>query len=256
LPTPKEILAQNISQSETSTGYIDTMDLFNVRRYGAVPNTVDSQGLAIQSCINACVSAGSKVVYFPTGVYMTTALSSNVDDVYLIGDNASFSSNGSTYTITQAFETTSIPALYADASSQATRISDLESTVANIDTRLGVIESTVANIDTRLGVIESTVASHTTSISALYEATSSNSGRIGVLESTVANLSSRLGVVEGINKLTTFGDLLYYSSNNEYDRLPIGSSDQLLTVDAGQLKWKDPTAVDVSEVELLTVFLS
>lgn len=86
-----------------STGYIDAMDIFSVRRYGAVPGTTDSQGLAIDACINAAISAGSKIVYFPTGIYMTTALSSNINSVYFVGDNASFSSNGSTYPIGQVF---------------------------------------------------------------------------------------------------------------------------------------------------------
>lgn len=227
MPTPKEILAQNVSESETSTGYIDTFDLFNVRRYGAVPGTADSQGTAINACITACINAGSKVVYFPTGIYMSTALVSNYTDVYLVGDNASFNPLGNSYTITQVFETTSIPALYADDLSQDARISKIESTVDNIITRLEKVESTVDNIDTRLEKIES----------------------------TVDNIDTRLETVEDMKVLNTAGDLLYYSSDDIYERLPIGSSDQLLTVDAGKPTWKDPSVVDLDPTQLLSYFL-
>ena len=200
MPTPKEILAQNISQSETSTGYVDTMDLFNVRRYGAVAGTADSQGLAINTCITACIAAGSKVVYFPTGIYMSTALVANYTDVHLVGDNASFNPLGNVYTIEQVFETTSISKLYADISSQDARISKIESTVVNID--------------------------------------------------------DRLEIAEDMNVLNTAGDLLYFSSNDIYERLPIGSSDQVLTVDSGKPTWKDPSEVDLSLTQLLSFFLS
>ena len=211
MPTPKEELSKYISISSMSTGYVDAMDLFSVRRYGAVAGTTESQGASIDAAVAAAVNAGSGVVFFPPGIYHTTALST-APIIRFVGDNASFTTSygGSTYTMNPIFPTFSAGTSNVTVNSSnnitisvadSSNVAGLQSTVASFTTsisylyasdsshatRLTAVEADVSSHATRLTNLESTVASHTTSLSYLYNSDSSHATRLTNLESTVGS---------------------------------------------------------------------
>lgn len=102
MTTARELLARYVSQSEMSNFFIDQMGIFNVKSYGVMPGTTASQTSNIETCIDAAYNAGASFIYFPPGQYFTTALS-NSTKVNFLGDNASFSTEGSTYAINDIF---------------------------------------------------------------------------------------------------------------------------------------------------------
>jgi hypothetical protein len=75
--------------AQTSTGvfYDKGGALFNVKAYGATGNGIANDTTAIQSAINAAVSAGGGIVYFPEGSYLLngTITNSRADIVSLVG---------------------------------------------------------------------------------------------------------------------------------------------------------------------------
>lgn len=79
-----------------------------------------------------------------------------------------------------------------------------------------------------------------------------NSTSIGIINDSLGLINQRINQsdasIHTIDKLTTNGDILYY--NNGYQRLGIGSNDQVLKINSGLPSWQDE---DASVPDPLTV---
>lgn len=226
MPTPKEELSKYIETSEMSTGYIEQTDIISVGRYGAVAGSTESQAATIESAMSAAINQGSQLVFFPVGDYHTTALSTNQESLKFIGDQASFTTSysGSTYVIHQIYDINTINNLVASSSGNVSFVSG--------DTSLLTVDSTGSTItltaleSTNITALQSTVASFTTSISALYEATSSNSGRLTVVEADVSSHATRLTNLEStVASHTTSITALYEATSSNSGRLTAVEAD-------------------------------
>ncbi len=60
---------------------------FNVKDFGAIGNNSNDDTVAIQNCINACLTASGGTVYFPSGIYkLTNELFFNTYPINFLGD--------------------------------------------------------------------------------------------------------------------------------------------------------------------------
>ena len=277
MPTPKQELSKYISISDMSTGYIDQMDLFTVRRYGAVAGSTESQALSIDATISASKNAGSKIVFFPPGNYHTTALVDSTS-VRFVGDNAVFTTSygGSTYPISQMFSLNLINNINADNGGNITIASG--SSTLTIDSTGSTITLSVADSSTVSGLL-TTAGSFTTSISYLYASDSSHATRLSNLELNATSHATRLSNLETettnirtdlnahttntqlhLNILTTPGDLVSYSTANQIYRVPRGTAGELLITSTNQtVSWSPVSAVvgtALTDVEILSWVLS
>jgi hypothetical protein len=80
----------NVQQVVSSGDFGTFTQTFNVKSYGAKGDDSTDDTTAIQNAINACITAGGGIVYFPAGTYKVTstltATSSGNLNVYLYGD--------------------------------------------------------------------------------------------------------------------------------------------------------------------------
>lgn len=67
MTTPRELLAQYVTQAQMSSFFIDKMNIANVKSYGATGDGVTDDTDAIQAAI-----ATGKLVFFPQGTYMVS----------------------------------------------------------------------------------------------------------------------------------------------------------------------------------------
>jgi hypothetical protein len=73
------VLLGSVQTSSYSTNSSNTINVYNVRAYGATGNGVSDDTVAIQNAINACFSGSGGTVYFPNGIYkIAGALQTNV----------------------------------------------------------------------------------------------------------------------------------------------------------------------------------
>ena len=101
MTSPRQLLGKKITQSQINSFFVDYMGVTNVKSYGCVGDGVtnDTSNLNVAMADASTNSAGA--IYYPPGTYLVTSasLSSNFDNLYHWGDNASF--DGSTTVIAQ-----------------------------------------------------------------------------------------------------------------------------------------------------------
>jgi type II secretory pathway pseudopilin PulG len=85
MTTPRELLAQYVTQSQMSSFFIDKMGIVNVKSYGAEGDGVTDDTSAIQSAIDAAYTAGGGIVYVPEGTYLLSSSLVIKANVRLIG---------------------------------------------------------------------------------------------------------------------------------------------------------------------------
>jgi len=206
----------------------------------------------LQQVTNQHNSTTNTVDLANTGTSLTTAgtiiSSGNITAPSFIGSGTSLT--GIALSIDTSSNAARVSVLETDLTSNVSRVSGLETDLTSNASRVSVLETDLTSNVARVGVLETDLASNSTRIGTVSTDLASNSTRIGTVSTDLASNSTRITNLQnstiisnssGITDAFETGDLIYASGQNTLSNLSIGSTSQVLTVSGGIPVWAAPS---------------
>jgi hypothetical protein len=207
----------------------------------------------LQQVTNQHNSTTNTVDLANTGTSLTTAgtiiSSGNITAPSFIGSGTSLT--GIALSIDTSSNAARVSVLETDLTSNVSRVSGLETDLTSNASRVSVLETDLTSNVARVGVLETDLASNSTRIETLSTDLASNSTRIETVSTDLVSNSTRITNLQnstiisnssGITNAFEKGDLIYASGQNTLSNLSIGSTSQVLTVSGSGIPvWAAPS---------------
>lgn len=88
MPTPTELNAARVAQSELSEYYVDRIGVLSAKSYGAKGDGATDDTESIQAALDAAQENDGGIVYFPAGTYIVSSALSIIKPVKMMGCGA------------------------------------------------------------------------------------------------------------------------------------------------------------------------
>jgi hypothetical protein len=223
-------LQEALENSNVATIDINLISGAKFRGDGSALTGISGSGGAVgnlQQVTNQDNQTTNSIIITNTGTSLTTSgainASGNITAPSFIGSGTSLT--GIALAVNTSSNAARVSVLETDLTSNVSRVSGLETDLASNSTRIATVSTDLASNSTRIGTVSTDLVSNSTRIGTVSTDLASNSTRITNLQnSTIISNSS------GITDAFETGDLIYASGQNTLSNLSIGSISQVLTV--------------------------
>jgi len=237
-------LQEALENSNVATIDINLISGAKFRGDGSALTGISGSGGAVgnlQQVTNQDNQTTNSIIITNTGTSLTTSgainASGNITAPSFIGSGTSLT--GIALAIDTSSNAARVSVLETDLTSNVSRISGLETDLVSNSSRIGTVSTDLASNSTRIATVSTDLTSNSTRIATVSTDLASNSTRIVTVSTDLASNSTRINNLQnsaiisnssGITDAFETGDLIYASGQNTLSNLSIGSTSQVLTV--------------------------